>query len=175
MPVSSASALTELPDDDLVARARAREPAAFGALIQRYNRRLYRVARGIVGSDVEAEDVLQDAYVQAFSHLDGFRGEALFSTWLTRIVLNEGLGRLRSRQNLMALSTLNHVKHGYSHLIMFPTSPALSDPEAEAGRSQLRRLVEASAGLPGGVRDARRRGNVGRGDRVAPRHPPGDG
>jgi DNA-directed RNA polymerase specialized sigma24 family protein len=72
MPVSSASALAKLPDDDLVARARAREPAAFEALIQRYNRRLYRVARGIVGSDVEAEDVLQDAYVQAFSHLDGF-------------------------------------------------------------------------------------------------------
>jgi len=74
MPVSSASALTELPDDELVARARAREPPAFGALIQRYNRRLYRVARGIVGSDVEAEDVLQDAYVRAFSHMDGFRG-----------------------------------------------------------------------------------------------------
>ena len=142
MPVSSSSALTELPDDDLVARARAREPAAFGALIQRYNRRLYRVARGIVGSDVEAEDVLQDAYVRAFSHVDGFRGEALFSTWLTRIVLNEGLGRLRSRRNLVALSALNQTKHGHSPLIMFPTSPALSDPEAEAGRSQLRRLVE---------------------------------
>jgi RNA polymerase sigma-70 factor (ECF subfamily) len=142
MPVSSAPALAELHDDDLVARARAREPAAFEALIQRYNRRLYRVARGVVGSDVEAEDVLQDAYVRAFSHLDQFRGEALFSTWLTRIVLNEALGRVRRRRNLVALSTLDHAKLGQAQLLMFPTSPALSDPEADAARSQLRRLIE---------------------------------
>ena len=98
MPVDARPALAHLDDDALVALARMKQPAAFEALIQRYNRRLYRVARGVVGSDVEAEDVLQDAYVRAFTRLDQFRSEALFSTWLTRIVLNEALGRIRRRR-----------------------------------------------------------------------------
>lgn len=96
----------------------------------------------MVGSDVEAEDVLQDAYVRAFSHLDQFRGDALFSTWLTRIVLNGALGRVRQRRKLVALSALDHAKHGQAELLMFPTSPALSDPELDAARSQLRRVLE---------------------------------
>lgn len=142
MPANAVPDLADLDDHALVGRARGQEPAAFEALIQRYNRRLYRVARAVVGSNVEAEDALQDAYVQAFSHLDQFRGEALLSTWLTRIVLNEALGRVRRRRNLVALTAVDHVKDGHSQLLMFPTSPAVSDPEGEAARSQLRRLVE---------------------------------
>ena len=141
MPVDARPALAHLDDDALVALARMKQPAAFEALIQRYNRRLYRVARGVVGSDVEAEDVLQDAYVRAFTRLDQFRSEALFSTWLTRIVLNEALGRIRRRRHLVALSALDQANGG-SQLLMFPTSPAPSDPEVDAARSQLRRVLE---------------------------------
>ena len=141
MPVDARPALAHLDDDALVALARMKQPAAFEALIQRYNRRLYRVARGVVGSDVEAEDVLQDAYVRAFTRLDQFRSEALFSTWLTRIVLNEALGRMRRRRHLVALSALDQANGG-SQLLMFPTSPAPSDPEVDAARSQLRRVLE---------------------------------
>jgi RNA polymerase sigma-70 factor, ECF subfamily len=142
MAITSALPLADLPDQDLVARARARDPAAFEALIQRYNRRLYRVARGVVANDVEAEDVLQEAYVRAFSHLGEFRGDALFSTWLTRIVLNEALGRVRRRRELVDLSVLDHGKRGGAELLMFPTSPTLSDPEVDAARAQLRRVLE---------------------------------
>lgn len=66
-------------------------------LMQRQNQRLFRIARGVLGNDAEAEDVVQETYVRAFAHLDGFRGDALVSTWLTRIAVNEALGRLRQR------------------------------------------------------------------------------
>ena len=79
------------PDADLVALVRGGDGSTFGAIMQRYNRRLYRVARGIVRDDAEAEDVLQEAYLRAYAALPTFRGEAGLGTWLTRIVLNEGL------------------------------------------------------------------------------------
>jgi RNA polymerase sigma-70 factor (ECF subfamily) len=141
MPGHALPGLAHLNDDALVALARAKQPAAFEALIQRHNRRLYRMARGVVESDVEAEDVLQDAYVRAFSHLDQFRQESLFSTWLTRIVLNEALGRVRRRRKLVALSALDQANGG-SQLLMFPTSPSASDPEVDAARLQLRSILE---------------------------------
>ena len=72
-------------------------PAEFERLMRRYNQRLFRVARAIVRDDADAEDALQDAYVQAYRKLDSFRGEAELSTWLTRIVINQALMRVRSR------------------------------------------------------------------------------
>src|SRR5829696_9312116 len=86
------------PDEDLVALARTGDGAAFAAIMTRYNQRLYRVARGIVRDESEAEDVLQEAYVRAFAALSGFRGDSGLGTWLTRIVLNEAFGRMRRRQ-----------------------------------------------------------------------------
>src|SRR5690242_3219234 len=83
--------LSHHPDEDLVALASQGHGAAFRAIMQRYNRRLYRVARGIVRDDGEAEDILQEAYVRAFAALGTFRGDARLSTWLTRIVVNEAL------------------------------------------------------------------------------------
>ena len=68
----------------LVELARAGEASAYRAIIQRHNRRLYRAARGILGDDAEAEDVVQETYVKAFEHLSGFRGESSLATWLTR-------------------------------------------------------------------------------------------
>jgi RNA polymerase sigma-70 factor (ECF subfamily) len=71
------------------------EQAAFADLMRRYNRRLYRVARSILRDDAEAEDALQDAYLQAYRALPGFRGESSLATWLTRIVMNAALMRRR--------------------------------------------------------------------------------
>src|SRR4051812_12265159 len=88
----------QLDEAALVARAQAGERAAFEAIVQMNNRRLYRVARGVLGGDVEADDVVQEAYLRAFMHLDEFRGEASLSTWLTRITVNEALGRVRRRR-----------------------------------------------------------------------------
>src|SRR3954464_6570114 len=92
---------TQVPDPAdaaLVARARDRDEAAIRAIMQANNRRLYRLARGILRNDAEAEDVVQDTYVRAFTHLESFRGESSFATWLSRIAMNESLGRLRRQR-----------------------------------------------------------------------------
>ncbi|MGO4839156.1 sigma-70 family RNA polymerase sigma factor, partial [Rhizobiaceae sp. 2RAB30] len=88
----------DFDDRRLVDLARRRDEDAIRVLVQRYNRRLFRVARGIVRDDAEAEDVVQETYVRAFTNLGSFRGEAQLSTWLTRIALNEALGRMRRRR-----------------------------------------------------------------------------
>ena len=80
---------------ELVRRALARDDMAFRTIMERHNRRLYRIARSILRNDSEAEDVVQQAYVNAFTHLGGFRGDSSLATWLSRITMNEALGRLR--------------------------------------------------------------------------------
>jgi len=82
-------------DTDLVARIRRGDHAAFEALMRRYNGRLFRVARGILKDDGEAEDAVQEAYLEAFRHIAEYRGDAQVSTWLTRIAINQALMRLR--------------------------------------------------------------------------------
>ena len=82
-------------DIALVRRALARDEAAVRAIITANNQRLYRLARGILRRDHEAEDVVQETYVRAFTHLSDFRGDSSLSTWLSRIAMNEALGRLR--------------------------------------------------------------------------------
>jgi RNA polymerase sigma-70 factor, ECF subfamily len=92
-----------LTDEEVIKRLRAGETALFEVLMRRYNQRLYRVARSILGNDSEAEDVTQDAYVRSFIHLDQFDGRAKFSTWLTRIAVHEALARLRERRRFVEL------------------------------------------------------------------------
>ena len=89
---------TPLPDDDLPARIAGGDQPAFEALMRRYNSRLFRTARAIVKDDAEAEDVLQDAYLHAYRHMGEFRGDSQLATWLTRIVINQALGRLRKQK-----------------------------------------------------------------------------
>ena len=93
------SEIGALPDIELVAFAREGDEGAIRMLIQRHNRRLFRTARAIVRDDAEAEDVVQAAYVLAFTRLGAFRGDSQLSTWLTRITLNEALGRMRANQH----------------------------------------------------------------------------
>ncbi|MGC3996694.1 MAG: RNA polymerase sigma factor [Anaeromyxobacter sp.] len=85
-----------LDDAQVVGRVLAGETALFELLIRRYNGRVYRALRAILRDEAEVEDAMQQAYVRAYVHLAEFRGEASFSTWLTRIAVNEGLGRLRA-------------------------------------------------------------------------------
>lgn len=84
-------------DDDasLVSRIQAGDRAAFESLMRRYNRRLYRLARATLRNDADADDALQNAYVLAYKSLHQFRGDASVATWLSRLVLNECLDRLR--------------------------------------------------------------------------------
>jgi RNA polymerase sigma-70 factor, ECF subfamily len=96
---------TPVIDDDatLVRRALTRDEAAVRLLTTRYNQRLFRIARGILRDDADAEDAVQEAYVRAFTGLEKFRGESSFGTWLVRIVMNEALGRLRRRRPTVTL------------------------------------------------------------------------
>ena len=85
----------ELSDEEVVQRVIQGEPAHFEILMRRYNRRLFRVTRSIVTNDLEAEDIIQDAYVRAYEHLHQFEGRAKFSTWLTKIAIYEAYARVR--------------------------------------------------------------------------------
>jgi RNA polymerase sigma-70 factor (ECF subfamily) len=84
-------------DDEVVARVRAGDTALFELLMRRHNQQLYRAARAILRDEADAEDAVQQAYLQAFAHLDQFAGTARLSTWLTSIVVHEAFARLRKR------------------------------------------------------------------------------
>jgi RNA polymerase sigma-70 factor (ECF subfamily) len=87
-----------IPDAELAARAARGDQAAFERIMRLHNRTLFRTARAILSDDGEAEDALQEAYLQAYRSLGGFRGDAKLSTWLARIVANQALQRLRKRE-----------------------------------------------------------------------------
>lgn len=140
-----------LTDEELVGRARAREEAAVRTLTRRYNRRLFRVARSILRNDAEAEDVVQETYVRAFTGLDKFRGEASFSTWLTRIAMNEALGRLRRRRPTVEWTTYG-ADRAQAEIIQFPVSAA-ADPERTMAQGEIRTVLERLIDeLPGSFR-----------------------
>jgi RNA polymerase sigma-70 factor (ECF subfamily) len=91
-------------DVELVGRALARDADAFRTIMRMHNQRLYRIARGLSDCDSEAEDIVQEAYVNAFAHFAEFRGESALSTWLCRIVVNEALGRLKKKRREAAFA-----------------------------------------------------------------------
>lgn len=115
---------------------------AFRHIMQRCNQRLFRVARGVVNDDAEAEDVVQEAYVHAYEKLATFRGDASLLTWLTRIVLNEAHGRLRQRRPTVDIEQIEAAQAADSRIVPFPAKFGNEDPAAAATREQIRKLVE---------------------------------
>lgn len=128
-------------DAELVQRARGRDEAAIRAIMQSNNRRLYRLARGILRNDSEAEDVVQATYVRAFTHLDGFRGDSSLATWLARITMNEALGRLRRQRPGVEWTSL---PPGVleAQIIQFPLSSPPEDPEKSMAQREIQHVVE---------------------------------
>ncbi len=145
MPVIPAkqAAAEALSDQDLVNRALAREEAAVRALTQRYNRRLFRIARSILRDDAEAEDVVQETYVRAFTGLDQFRGDAGFGTWITRIAMNEALGRLRKRRPTVDWDTYAE-NRAQAEVIHFPGAALGNDPEKTMAQGEIRAVLEGA-------------------------------
>jgi len=130
--------------DPLVEAARRGDEQAIRALVQQLNPRLFRVARGIVDSDAEAEDVLQQSYLLAFTRLDQYRGEAAFSTWVTRITINAARMHLRGRRNEDAYDTVSDTPANRS-----AESEPFEAPEDSAMRRQAGRLLrDAVSRLP---------------------------
>ncbi|RZN30815.1 RNA polymerase sigma factor [Bradyrhizobium sp. Leo121] len=130
-------------DVELVKRALARDEAAVRAILKANNRRLYRLARGILRNDSEAEDVVQEAYVRAFTHLADFRGESSLSTWLSRITMNEALGRLRRERPGVEISSLPQGALE-AQIIQFPLMSTADDPEKSMAQREIHRVVEAA-------------------------------
>jgi RNA polymerase sigma-70 factor (ECF subfamily) len=128
--------LEVLTDEEVLRRVGQGEPALFEIVMRRYNQRLFRVARSIVRDDAEAEDVLQQAYVNAFTHLHQFAGRARFSTWLTRIATYEALARLRRRGHFVEIEPMGEEDGTFR-----ATGP---DPEQQAFTGELRQVLEAS-------------------------------
>jgi RNA polymerase sigma-70 factor, ECF subfamily len=120
----------------------------FELLMRRYNERVYRAARSIVRDEQEAEDVMQQAYVNAFTHLRQFNGSAQFSTWLTRIAINEALARVRRRGRYEAFDD------DLSNVEPFMSSNPAPSPERQAFAGELRGLLESAIDtLPDGMRE----------------------
>jgi RNA polymerase sigma-70 factor (ECF subfamily) len=136
----------ETPDEVLVEQVLGGNTAVFELLMRRYNERVYRAARAIVGDDQEAEDVMQQAYVNAFTHLRQFNGLARFSTWLTRIAINEALVRVRRRGRYEPFDDeLSNIE---------PSSYSFDNPERQAFSGELRELLEfAIDAIPNGMRE----------------------
>ncbi|MDF3153043.1 RNA polymerase sigma factor [Mesorhizobium sp. XAP10] len=144
MPAVLTAVPSAVPGEmQLVHRALVRDGDAFRTIIKTHNQRLYRIARGVVRNDSEAEDIVQEAYVKAFAHLDAFRGDSSLATWLSRIVINEALGRLRKRRKTVALP-----ENPQAEIIRFPLNPS-DDPERTMAQRQILQLVEqATDSLP---------------------------
>jgi RNA polymerase sigma-70 factor (ECF subfamily) len=131
------SAQSELRDEEVVARVLAGETPLFEILMRRYNQRLYRISRTILRDDGEAEDVMQDAYVRAYEHLNQFAGKSAFSTWLTRIAIHEALARKRRRGRIEELDALP--ANGDVMSILKSSGPT---PESGAAQTEMRRILE---------------------------------
>lgn len=124
-------------DLEVVDRVKAGETALYEIIMRRYNQRLYRVARAILRDDGEAEDVMQDAYVRAYQHLGQYAGAAPFSTWLTRIAVNEALTRLKARKRGQQFEDDDW--NGDGPMYVADNSP---DPEQNASVAELGHFLE---------------------------------
>jgi RNA polymerase sigma-70 factor (ECF subfamily) len=134
----------QLGDEEIVDRVCAGETHLFELLMRRYNQRLYRTARAVLANEAEAEDVVQQAYLNAFRRLDQFEHRARVSTWLTRITIHEALARRRRRRVAMAIEA--------SHAIDAVES-VQPDPEHQAYAVELRGMLESLIdGLPASYR-----------------------
>jgi RNA polymerase sigma-70 factor (ECF subfamily) len=124
-----------LHDGEVVARVIAGDTAIFEILMRRYNQRLFRVARGILHADAEAEEAVQQAWVSAYVNLAQFGGAAAFSTWLTRIVINEALARSRKQIRLAEVDI--EEQHDVT-----PFKAQTATPEDQASRRETGAILE---------------------------------
>lgn len=138
-------------DPALTQRAVGGERAAFEQVMRRYNRRLYRLARATLRDDAEAEDALQEAYLAAFRHIDRFRGESALGTWLSRLVLNECLARLRRSNRRNAIAPI--ISPASEERLDQMATSTLENPDEAAARDEVRELLERRIDeLPDGYR-----------------------
>ena len=130
-----------LSDEEIVARILAGDGSLFELILRRYNQRLYRIVRALLGNDHEAEEVVQQAYVNAYTHLRQFAGQASFATWLTRIAVHEAYASARRRKRTTGFPRA--VDAGDAGLEGEDMTPSRTpDPERESAAAEVRRFLE---------------------------------
>ena len=132
-----------MTDSALVERIGTGDQAAFEVLMRKYNGKLFRIARAILKDDSDAEDVLQDAYLEAYRHIGGFRGGSELGTWLTRIVINQALMRVRKARRRSSIIPFHNTlaRDGESPEAQVPDQQSES-PSASVIRAETRRILE---------------------------------
>ena len=141
VPILEKARLEGWADEEIVRRVLEGDLALFELLMRRHNQRVYRAIRSIVRDDTESEDVMQEAYVRAYEHLSQFEGRAQFSTWLTRIAVNEAFRRLAARGRLDPLDAEQYEVEDGTMPAFQSNSPS---PECTASNSELKGLLEAA-------------------------------
>lgn len=139
---TTSSAFVADDEGSIVRRIAAGDRPAFELLMRRHNQRLYRLARAALRDETEAQDALQEAYLAAYRSIGQFRGDAALSTWLSRLVLNECLGRLRRttrRQNVIPMAG---AKSDTDLEMSNVPAPDLEQPDRTLDRAQMRTLIE---------------------------------
>jgi RNA polymerase sigma-70 factor (ECF subfamily) len=150
MKTAIQESVERLDDTELIVRTRAGDMRALEALMRRHNRTLYRTARAILRDDAEAEDAVQEAYLQAYKALGTFRGESKLSTWLVRITANEALMRRRKNARTAVVVPMDTATASEQWEDPMSDEPG---PEHDALRGEMRRLLESRIdALPDGYR-----------------------
>jgi RNA polymerase sigma-70 factor, ECF subfamily len=145
LPSDGAAPTAALPDEEIVRRVRAGDSAVFEILMRRHNQRVYRVVRAVVKDEADVEDVMQQAYINAFTHLHQFEDRSQFSTWLIRIALHEAFGRRRKTQR--AETTMARIDYDVDddrREFMDTLTSSEADPERQAYAQELHRVLEAA-------------------------------
>jgi RNA polymerase sigma-70 factor, ECF subfamily len=135
---------TALPDSEIVKRVCAGESALFEILMRRHNQRVYRAARAVVKDEAEVEDVMQQAYINAFTHLHQFEERSQFSTWLIRIALHEAFGRRRKMRRTESMTVNQSSLDEDRGELMDTIASPQADPERQAYAQELNRVLEAA-------------------------------
>ena len=134
-------------ESELVSKARAGDSAAFSELVNRYQNKIYRLAKHITQNDEDAEDVLQEAFLKAYEHLDGFQGNSRFYTWIVRIAVNEALMKLRKRKGDRFVSLDEPVETGEEQ-VKREIAVWDDNPEQQYSQEEMRAILdEAIEGL----------------------------
>jgi RNA polymerase sigma-70 factor, ECF subfamily len=142
------------PEDDfqLVDRVVAGDRRAFESLVRRHERRVFRVALAVLGNTEDAEEAMQDAFIKAYLHLGSFRKEARFSTWLTRIAVNQAIEKRNTRKNYVPLA---EAEKADEQVTPKRYEPWKSNPEELYGKQEIHQIVEtAIQSLPEIYREA---------------------
>jgi RNA polymerase sigma-70 factor (ECF subfamily) len=139
-------------DEDLVELAKSGDDTAFPELVKRYSRRILRVARNITNHEEDSEDVLQETFMKAYTHLDGFQGNSKFYTWLVRIAMNESLMKLRKRKTGKLVSLDEELNTGEDTIVR-EIAVWEGNPEDTYSQEELREILDKTiASLPEGFR-----------------------